>query len=61
MKFKELFGSFTDHRSEKRITGTLNGSTGSSRSEKLEKRSWTSRPRRVREMPVSREHPYPVI
>ncbi|MFS8009814.1 hypothetical protein Hanom_Chr14g01289771 [Helianthus anomalus] len=29
MKFKELFGSFTDHRVENRSTGMRYGSTGS--------------------------------
>ncbi|XP_035843410.1 probable serine/threonine-protein kinase clkA [Helianthus annuus] len=36
MKFKELFGSFTNHRVENRSTGTRYGSTGSARSEKWE-------------------------
>ncbi|MFS7985837.1 hypothetical protein Hanom_Chr11g01003321 [Helianthus anomalus] len=34
MKFKELFGSFTGHRDEKRTTGTRSGSTGSEIREK---------------------------
>ncbi|MFS7977186.1 hypothetical protein Hanom_Chr10g00901141 [Helianthus anomalus] len=34
MEFKELFGSFTSHWDEKRITGSSNGSTGSLRHKK---------------------------
>ncbi|MFS7998119.1 hypothetical protein Hanom_Chr12g01149981 [Helianthus anomalus] len=39
MEFKELFGSFTGHRDEKRTTGTRYGSTGSAKWKKMENHS----------------------
>ncbi|MFS7972073.1 hypothetical protein Hanom_Chr09g00840441 [Helianthus anomalus] len=44
MKFKELFGSFTDHRDEKRTTVTRNGSTGSEICEKQKTGNGVSSP-----------------
>ncbi|MFS8011848.1 hypothetical protein Hanom_Chr14g01313841 [Helianthus anomalus] len=42
MKFKELFGSFTSYRDEKRTTGTHYGSNGNPRSE-----NWRMRNREI--------------
>ncbi|MFS7956123.1 hypothetical protein Hanom_Chr07g00650861 [Helianthus anomalus] len=38
MEFKELFGSFTSHRSENGTTGKRNGSTGNKEREKRRSR-----------------------